>query len=58
MPRHLSPTARRTSVESNGFMMAVACVAAAMLLYLVVTLVWVFDDVDASSSSYFTMAVE
>jgi hypothetical protein len=38
-------------------MMAVACVAAAMLLYLVVTLVGVFDDGDAPSS-HLTMALE
>ena len=58
MHRHLSPPARRTRIESNGFIMAVACVAAAMVLYFVVTLAWVFDEDVGPSSSHLTMAIE
>ncbi len=35
---------QRRTVESSGLGVAVACVAAAILLYLVATLVWGFED--------------
>jgi len=38
------PTRRRYSAESSGLMRAIACVAAAVILYLVGSLVWEFDE--------------